>query len=156
MSLDTSASVQKLLDRTTYSYGRVLWCVKLPRASGGKSSRPSLNGASRSLEGLAMPLVWVGATECDEFKMLFLIVQRCCMVNYCSTPWSSTTVTTAAHLKRSNKPDTAHFFLCPSLSPARTFLFPLARFVFFQPPFLCRGVVFRSPPATRGRPRWPT
>lgn len=23
-------------------------------------------------------------------------------------------------------------------------------------PFLCRGVVFRSPPATRGRPRWPT
>lgn len=23
-------------------------------------------------------------------------------------------------------------------------------------PFHCRGVVFRSPPATRGRPRWPT
>lgn len=45
----------------------------------------------------------------------------------------------------------------PVLSPSLR-LFPLTQTLraLSLPPFLWRGVVFRSAPATRGRPRWPT
>ena len=79
---------------------------------------------------------------------------------------SSPTVKTAAALLRAREdkkkpPKPTLFFLCSSRSPARTFSFSTHSLthslrVLSQPPFLWRGVVFRSPPATRGRPRWPT
>ena len=83
-------------------------------------------------------------------------------------PLSSPTVKTAAALLREredkkNLPKPTLFFLCSSRSPARTFSFSTHSLTSCSlsaspppSPFLWRGVVFRSPPATRGRPRWPT
>lgn len=77
---------------------------------------------------------------------------------------SSPIVKTAAALlrerERTKKPSKANSVLSLLLSFSGTdffFFHSLTHFVFsLSPPFLWRGVVFRSPPATRGRPRWPT
>lgn len=137
---------------------RGFWCEKLPSASGGEIQSPGTEWRRSKFGGVVQPLVGTGATECDESKFSSRLLQRCRMVDSSSTSSSpSPTVKTAALLKGTKQPKPARFFLCPSLSPARTFSFfhslTHSLRVLFAPPFLCRGVVFRSPPATRGRPR---
>lgn len=61
----------------------------MPRASGAKSSRPGLNGAGRSLQGVVPPSVGPGATECDESKCSSRLLKRCRMVDSSSTSSSS-------------------------------------------------------------------
>lgn len=88
-----------------------------------------------------------------SFKLYPRLLQRRRTVDSCPTFCSSPTVTTEPLLKGSNEPSSSSLFSAPR-SFGRTFLFPLSSCSIT--PFLCRGVVFRSPPATRGRPRWPT
>lgn len=139
----------------------------MPRASGAKSSRPGLNGAGRSLQGVVPPSVGPGATECDESKCSSRLLKRCRMVDSSSTSSSSSSSSFfltdsqnsggASEREREDK-KTLQSQLCSFSAPLvlrhGLFLFPLTHFVFsLSPPFLWRGVVFRSPPATRGRPR---
>lgn len=106
----------------------------MPRASGAKSSRPGLNGAGRSLQGVVPPSVCPGATECDESKCSSRLLKRCRMVDSSSTSSSSSSSFFLTDSQNSggaserergqkNPPKPTLFFLCSSRSPARTFSF---------------------------------
>lgn len=94
-----------------------------------------------------------GATECDESRISSHLLQRCRMVESSSTSSSSPTVKTAALLNGTKVPKPTLFFLCLSLRHTFSFSTHSLRVLSQPPPFFCRGVVFRSPLATRGRPR---
>lgn len=151
-NLDSVAVTQKVFRRRKCLKVRG---IKVARSlSGGAPAwSPGLNGAGRSLEescgclsectDLNLQLGCCNMSHGGLFLHIIILKQRRCFV---SGPKKTQT-------------QLSLLFLCASLSPVRTFSFSthsLTHFVFSQPPFLCRGVVFRSPPATRGRPRWPT
>lgn len=123
-----------------------------PLGGGGRIQSPGSEWRRSKFSGVVLPSVGAGATECDESKISSRLLRRCRMVesSSASSSSSSPTVKTAALQKRTKVPTLV------LLSPAQTFSFSthsLTHSVLSQPPFLCRGVVFRSPPATRGRPR---
>lgn len=109
----------------------------------GEIQSPGTEWRRSKFRGVVQPLVGTGATECDESKFSSRLLQRCRMVDSSSTSSSpSPTVKTAALLKGTKQPKPARFFLCPSLSPARTFSFfhSLTHFVFSLPPPSSVGV----------------
>lgn len=128
----------------------------VPSLWGGKSSCPGLNGAGRSLEESCCR--WSVPEQRNATCL------KCYPVCCNDVAWS----TPAPHHRPRRQPKQQRFWK-DQISPSQLSSFFAPRFLrhglfFFHsltscslnPPFLCRGVVFRSPPATRGRPRWPT
>lgn len=132
-----------------------------PSLWGGKSSRPGLNGAGRSLEESRCRLSVLEQRNATSLNFHPV----CCNDVAWSIPpphhhhhHHPHRQSTQRRFWKEQKKTPTLFFLCPSLSPAPTFSFSThsLRVLSTPPLFLWRGVVFRSPPATRGRPRWPT
>lgn len=102
----------------------------------GEIQSPGSEWRRSKFEGVVLPLVGTGATECDEPKFSSRLLQPCRMVESSSTSSCSPTVKTAALLKGTKNPEPTLFFLCLSLSPARTFSFSTHSLrVLSTPPF---------------------
>lgn len=116
---------------------------------GGESSRLGLNGAGRSLEESCCR-----RSVLEQRNATSLNVHPVCCND---VAWSILPPHHHPPPHRQSKQrrfrNEQKYQLCSSFSGTDFFFFHSLTSCSLNPPFLCRGVVFRSPPATRGRPR---
>lgn len=98
-------------------------CPEPPGRGGGGIQSPGSEWRRSKFGGVVLPLVCTGATECDASKILSRLLQRCRMVDSCSTSSSSPTAQNSTLQNGSNEPKSTLFYSLPLAFSGTDFFF---------------------------------